>query len=205
MKRIKKQLKAAFILALLKLLAESAAIGCILYNKYQGIKIHLPDYLSYRHLYSPPVHVTSYPYFYFASLLLSCIFLSLFLKFISHRRYNANGSPLFFLKKPAEVPPHAIMRSLNPIRMVRSVWKGKDLQALTHIFLVHLLFCFVAFFALLTFRPQDVGSGSKSLFLQPEFLLPIASILLLLRFLLLCKDLLFSIEEESDREDEHDS
>jgi hypothetical protein len=187
MKRIKKHLKAAFILALLKLLLESAAIGCILYNGYQGIQIYLPAYVNYR-------------YFYFITLPLSIIVIGL-LVFINRRRwYNTADSASFFLQEPAKIPPSTVKRFVGPIQMVQFVCKDRNPQAMLYIFLLHFLFYFATFLALLCYEPRRREVYLESLFLQPEFLLSLPSLLLLIRFLLVCKDLLFSIEGESDKE-----
>jgi hypothetical protein len=187
MKRIKKHLKAVFILALLKLLLETTAIGCALYNSYYGIKIRLPAYVNYR-------------YFYFITLPLSIVVIGLLASINRRRWYNTNDSALFFLQEPAKIPPRTVKRFVGPVQMVQFVCRDRNPQALLYIFLLHFLFCFAAFIALLSYGPRRWEVYLESLFLQPEFLLPIPSLLLLMRFLLVCKDLLFSIEGESDKE-----
>lgn len=180
MEQIKTQLKAAFFIALVKLLLEIAAILCTLYSSYTGTEcLKYQDWVGYR-------------LFHLASLVLATLILISLNSAESPEPYDTNLPYLSLLKQKIKSTIQTGVYLFNPIRLFQSVWKGNDLHALIDILMLHIFSCLAATLALGFCKFREWNEFVTGFFLKPEILFPAASLLTLLRLMLLLKNSCFS-------------
>jgi hypothetical protein len=187
MEQIKITLKVAFYMALSKSLLEAAAIACTLYSSYTGIECcRFQDMIIY-------------PLFYLGSVILAAAILIVVSQAVSPEGHDTGLPYQTGIKR-------IILTGLylfNPLRLTRSVLKGSDLNALVDILSLHVLFCLAATCAFAICELRQWKDFTNSFFLKPEILFPAASLLTLLRLVLLCKNLCFSSKEEEASTEEN--
>jgi hypothetical protein len=186
MEQIKTHLKTAFFIALVKLLLEASAILCTLYSSYTGAECcQFHGFISYR-------------LFYLGSIILVAVIMALLSSADSPKLYYTDLSYLALLKQRIK----RTIYFLNVFRLARSAWKTNDMESLADILMLHFLSCLAATLAFAFCEFREWKEFLTSFFLKPEILFPAASLLTLLRLILLTKNLCFSNKEEEPTEDD---
>jgi hypothetical protein len=187
MKLTKRLLRAVFFIGILKLIAEVTTIALLLLSSYCNNENLLQTHISHR-------------FFFILSIILSMLTLGLMVAIDYREQWSVDDSVHFSFKETMRNYNEQWKRILNPSRILCSVLTGKGFAALADTFLLQILFCGFATWALIACEFRSWKAYVETCFLQPEILLSIVSMFLNLRFTLLCNDIRLSMESNQEKE-----